>query len=110
MRRELTDEELGTSAVQKLLMDELERLEAECGASKIFETKYHERDKDAVLFEEKLKRNVSSDVFFGGSLTIGAALMTYSSSLWSLPPAGWIILVLGALLMASGIAARVILK
>ena len=110
MRRELTDEELGTSAVQKLLMDELERLESEAASLRVFEEKFHDRDKRASILEEKIKKNLSSDIYFGASLTVGSALMSWSSSVWEIQPTGYVILLVGTALMIAGICARVILK
>jgi hypothetical protein len=110
MRRELTEEELGTSAVQKLLMDELERLESENGDLKIIHSKYYQRDKEAEVLAHKIKTNLSADIFFGGSLTAGSALIGWSGSVWATQPTGTIVFIVRTMLFGVGIAARVVLK
>lgn len=45
VRRELTEEELSTTGAQRLILDEIDRLEEENNFLKGIQSKYHEADK-----------------------------------------------------------------
>ncbi len=110
VRRELTEADLATTAVQKLLLDELDRLETENAALRQFEVQFHEKDKLAGVLQEKIHKSVAYDIYFGAMLTIGAALLSYAASTWSSQPTGAIILVCGGGLLIGGIISRLVLK
>lgn len=109
LRRELSDEELISPAVQRLLIDDIERLEKENGKLVDYQDSFYEADKKAAVLTEKLKTNVAQDVIFGVCLTVGAALMGFASSLWTPgKPDGWISIALGVVLIIGGIASKVV--
>lgn len=109
LRRELTDEELSSPAVQRLLLDDIERLEKENGKLSDYQDSYYAADKKAAVLSEKLKTNIAHDVIFGVCLTIGAALIGFSPSLWGPDkPHGWISLALGVVLIIGGIASKMV--
>src|SRR4051812_43259417 len=72
VRREMTDEELSQPAVQKMMMDELERLDRERDDLLPYRDRFAEADKQCAILAEKLKPKVAADVFFGGCTTIGS--------------------------------------
>ena len=109
VRRELSDDELSSPAVQRLLLDDIERLEKENEKSSVYQDKYHETDKKAAVLNEKLKSNVAQDVIFGVCLTVGAALIGVAPSLWTLDKSyGWYSVALGVVLIMCGIASKVV--
>jgi hypothetical protein len=109
LRRELSDEELSSPAVQRLLIDDIERLEKENGKLSDYQDRYYAAETRAAVLNEKLKTNVAQDVIFGVCLTVGAALIGLAPSLW-LPdkPHGWISVALGVTLVIGGIASKVV--
>lgn len=107
MRRELTDEELGSSGVAKILNDDVERLEREVERLRDYERRYHERDRDAAVLRERAKKSTGIEIASGGSLTTGALLAGLSPTGWSIQPLGWSLLLGGIVVLVIGIAAKV---
>lgn len=109
LRRELSDEELSSPAVQRLLLDDIERLEKENGKLIEFQDSFYAADKGVAVLTEKLKTNVAQDIIFGVCLTVGAALIGLSPSIWTAgKPDGWISIALGFVLILGGIASKVV--
>ena len=108
MRRELSEDELSSSGVQKLLIDDIERLERENSTLSGYRDKFNRADKEAVLLREKEKRSIVADVMFGVCLTMGAAAIGFASSNPTSKPNGWIIVVIGGILIVGGIVSKVI--
>lgn len=109
LRRELTDEELSSPAVQRMLIDDIERLEKETEKLGGYQDRYYGAETKAAVLNERLKVHVAQDVIFGVCLTVGAAILGLAPSLW-LPdkPHGWISIVLGLVLIIGGIASKVV--
>jgi hypothetical protein len=107
LKRELTDDELGSSGVQKMLLELLQRAEDDNADLTPFREKYHLTDKQNGVLNEKLKSRTAADVVSMGSLAVGAAALGYAPSVWASQPTGWIALAFGILLTLVGIAARV---
>lgn len=110
VRREMNDDELAQPAVQKMMMDELERLDQERADLLLYRDRFAEADKRCAILAEKLKPKVAADVFFGGCNTIGAIMVGLAPSAWSVGILGYASLGLGVALVGVGIAAKVILK
>ena len=109
LRRELTDEELSSPAVQRLLIDDIERLEKENGRLGEYQDSFYSADKKAAVLNEKLRPSVAQEVIFGVCLTVGAALIGFSPSLWADDkPYGEISLAFGVILILGGIASKVV--
>ena len=106
--RELSEEDLANPAVQKLLLDDLDRLETENEEHKRYREKFHDADKRVAVLEEKGKTAVAIEILSGACLTIGAAALGYAKVLWSSQPSGWMALVFGFVLLISGIVAKVV--
>ena len=105
---ELSDEELASSGVQKMLVEELGRCQDAISTMEVFREKYHKADKDLALALEKNKHNISIEIISGSCLAAGAAAFGYAPSLTSLPIAGWIAVAFGLLLTAAGVLAKAI--
>lgn len=109
LRRELTDEELSSPAVQRLLIDDIERLEKENGKLIDYQDLFYKADKKSAVLDEKLKTNVAQEVVFGVCLTVGAAFLGFTPSLWVLDKShGWISLALGFVLIIGGVVSKVV--
>ena len=102
LRRELSEDESDTPAVQRMLLDEVDRLEAEVGELRQFRDRFYSADKNAEVLRERLRASVARD----GSLAIGAAILGLAPSLWSSQPVGWIVIALGLALMVTAVVAR----
>jgi len=111
LRRELTDDELSSPAVQRMLIDDIERLEKDNAELEKFRNRYYEADKNCGILNEKLKVNICQDVIFGTCLTIGSALISLYPSL-HIDKSNYAntLLIMGFILIAGGIASKVVKK
>lgn len=75
VRRQLTDEELSSPGIQKLLLDILEEAENERDNLKNYVSSYYEADKKAAVLGEKLVKDKKIDVFFGVGVGLGGAIL-----------------------------------
>jgi hypothetical protein len=110
IRRELSEEELATPAVQRMLVAEMERLDQETGELRDYRDRYYVAERDAAILRERGKRSTAADIIFGVCLSVGAAALAYAPMLWNSQPSGWIAILFGAVLIVAGIAARVTSK
>lgn len=108
LKRELSDEDLASSGVQKLLLDYVAQADDEIAVLKSFRDKYYEADKRNAVLGEKGKVNIASEVISTGTIAIGAAAMAYAPSIWDKQPTGAIALLFGIALTVVGIGAKVI--
>ena len=108
LRRQLTDEDLASPGVQKLLLDDLERADAECDLLNGYVTRFHEADKRAAILEERLRTQTALEVTFGVGVGLGGAIMGLAPSLWNTPPFGSLAIAVGILLSLGATVARVI--
>lgn len=105
LRRELSDEELNSTAVQKLLLDNLDQLENKNFELESIQEKYYEVDKDKAVLEEKLKNAQSTEILYTFTLTIGAAIIGLAPTFWS-TGYGAIVLLIGFLLVIGGLTSK----
>ncbi len=84
IRRQLTDEELQSAAVQKLLLDMLDEAEAERDEYKAYVEAFHTADKKASVLSERLNADRSIEVFFGAGMSIGGVLCGLTPFFWAL--------------------------
>lgn len=106
--RELSEKELASPAVQKMLVDEIERLETECDDFSSYLSKFHEADKRAAVLEEKFKGKISADILQTGCLTVGAAALGYAPSITTGQPSAWMVAIFGVVLVIAGLAAKAV--
>ena len=106
---ELSDEELASPGVQKMIVDELERSQGSLLIMEGYRDRYYRADKDLAVEREKNKRHLALEIISGGCLAVGAAAFGYAPSLTSLPMAGYFAVALGLLLTAIGVTAKAIL-
>lgn len=109
-RRELTEDELSHGAVQKIMLDELDRLDAENGDLKKIVDQYYAADKQVAVLTEKQKKSNSSEIIYGGLMTVGSAALGYAPTAGANGSLDGIILIFGFILVGSGIASKVVTK
>jgi hypothetical protein len=104
--REVNSREANSPLLAKTLMDDVERLQKEKTELHGFREKFHETDKRAAILEEKNKLIVSQEILSYSLGGIGGAVLGYSLSILK-EPLGWLVLVLGVVLLAAGAWAKV---
>ena len=104
--RTLTDVEICQSGVQKMIVQDLERIEEENKELRGFRDKYYESARTVAVFEAERKRTIAWEVLSSGCLALGSVAVGFTPSMWSSQPAGWEVLTFGAILILVGIAAR----
>jgi len=108
VKRELSDEELSSPGVQKMLLNELERLWRENEELSGYRNEFHEADKKVSVLEEKLKRNIALEIVSLSCIAIGAAALVYAPVAWDHQPNGWIAVVFGGLATIAGVGAKAV--
>lgn len=108
VRRELTEEELSSPVAQRILLDELDRLDNEAMELRSFQERFHAADKRAGILDEKLKRHTALEIISSGALVAGALALGYAPKVWDTGPTGPILIVIGVVLIASGIWAKAV--
>ena len=104
--RELTEEDLASTAVQKLLVGTLDRLEKEKKEYKSYVERFHKADKKVAVLEEKGKTKLALEILSGTCLTFGGLAIGQINPLWQDQPSGWIVGVLGLGFLVGGIYAK----
>ena len=105
-RRVLTEAELGQSGVRLMLLDEVDRLEAEVSRLLEFQDKYYAADKMTGLLTEKRRHDIAVDVAYGVCVSFGVGFLMLATN-WSQGPT-WPIIATGIVLGVCGIAVKVI--
>ena len=108
VQRLLSEEDMRSSAVQKLLLNENDRMSRDIEKYHLMEEKYHIRDKEAAILEEKMKQSVGAEVLYTLCTAGGSALVGFSKALWEYD--GWIFLLMGLLFIVGGILFKVVKK
>ena len=107
---ELTDEELKSPGVQKMLLAEISRLESTALYSERFREKFHDADKDRAVLREKEKTYIFSEILYSASLALGAALIGLTPSIKSSNVSPILIGAIGVLLIIGAVVAKVVKK
>lgn len=110
LKRELSDEDLSSAGVQKMLLGELDKLEDEKLELAGYREQYHQVTLQLAIANSKVKISVAADTIFGGMMTLGALIAGYAASVWDKPPTGYLCLVAGGAAIGIGILAKVIMK
>lgn len=108
LRRELSDDELSSSAVQRMLIDEIERLEVERIELSSYQSQFHLADKRAAILAEKFKGKIAIEIIHLACMSVGAAALGYAPSIWANQPTGWMAAIFGVVLLVAGLAAKAV--
>lgn len=108
VRRELTEEELGASGVQKMLLDELDRLEGVEADLKSISVKYYEFSAELQVANEKLRTHKAFDILSTGAVAVGSLLAGASFNWKDNGELFWWLIIISGILMLIGIIAKVI--
>lgn len=101
IKRELTEDEMMDPAVIRLVISDLDRMERDIIRMQKYEDLFHTKDKEAAILSEKVKSSTASEVIYTVCEAGGSALMGASSVFWDFK--GWIILLIGSVLVIGGI-------
>lgn len=101
IRRHLSDDELSSPGVQRLILEDLERAESERSELQKYVDRFHEADKIAAVLRERVGAVQSLDIMFGVALGLGGTLIGMATT------AGWQVGIVGGLLMLAGVIARI---
>ena len=106
LRRQLSEAELSGPGVQKMLLDEIDRLDGELAQMINIDGKFHSADKDVAVLREKFKSHTALELISTASLTIGSIGVGLVYGIKENPTFAWIVLVGGALLIIVGLWAK----
>ncbi len=82
LRRQLTNEELQSPGIPKLLLDMLEEAETSRDEYKSYVDAYHAADKRAEVLGEKVNRDTAINIFFGVGVGLGGSIVGLSPFFW----------------------------
>jgi hypothetical protein len=108
LRRELSEEEFASPAVQRMLLERIEQLEFELTTEKPFRDLYHKVNTERAVLLEKLKVRIANDVVFGVTLSVASVLFGVVPALWDKAPYGTLAMRLGIALMIGAVISRLI--
>lgn len=92
LNRQLSEDDLKSPGVRKLLLGQLDEYETCKSKLEITITNFHSKDKETAVLTEKLKSFVSFDWIYTSLLTVGSILIGYYASQ---PTQGIVLLILG---------------
>lgn len=92
LNRQLTEDDLKSPGVRKLLLGQLDEYETCKSKLEITMTNFHLKDKETAVLTEKIKSFVSFDWIYTSLLTVGSILIGYYASQ---PTQGKVLLILG---------------
>lgn len=106
--RVLSEDDLDSPGIKKLILSEIDKLQNRVEELELVESKYHILDKRNAVLEGKIQKNGSFEILYSFCLTIGSALAGISGVFWETK--GVILMVIGLVLIAGGIAAKIVRK
>ena len=118
LRREITEEDLKSPAVQRILLGEVDKLEgkalgledklkAKTQEFSELQTLYHQKDKEKSILDEKLKKSKSQEILYSFCLAAGSVVIGFAKTVWD-KGFGEIFLGLGMFLIIGGIITKAI--
>ncbi|MEE9466059.1 MAG: hypothetical protein V3W14_10865 [Candidatus Neomarinimicrobiota bacterium] len=107
LRYDLTDEELDSKGVQKLLLNKIVELENSEILLKGFREKYYAIDKECAVLKEGRQSMKALEVLYAVALSMGALLIGLVTST---NISGWFLGIPGSLLIIVAVIARIIRK
>lgn len=109
LKRELSEEELGTTGVQKMLVAEVERLDEENGALVEFRDKYYDLKADLAVAKQKENQGQAAEVISSACIALGGAALGYVPAVWGNQRLSAVLaIVIGLVLIVAAIVAKVV--
>jgi hypothetical protein len=112
--RQLTDADLGTPGVQKLLVDLLDRADEENSSLRNYVDLFHAKDKEAAILAADLRTNRTLEIYFAAGLAFGGIIAGLAGYFWGKKEPdniiGAIALILGVGMIVASIFARLVKK
>lgn len=117
IKQEISEEDLKSPAVQRILLGEIDKLEnrnielesslkSNTSNYDILKDKYHSRDKEADILSEKLKTHKSQEILYSFCLTSGSIIIGFAKTVWT--EYGVLFLCMGLFLILGGIITKAI--
>ena len=82
LQRDLDEEDLSTKGAQKLILNDLDRLQEEVKILKDIERQYHQVNIKFSVTSEQLKSSTSNEIFYSIVLTLGGVIMGVGPSVF----------------------------
>ena len=106
LRRQLSEEELSGPGVQKMLLDEIDRLDSELVDAKKMADRFHEVDKEVAILREQAKPRNALELISTASLTVGSVALGLVYGIEDNPSLSWVVLAGGVILIGIGLWAK----
>lgn len=106
LRRNLSEKELMNIGSVNLMIDDIERMEAELHDLRRLRPDYHAKDKQHAILVEKLAAYKLSELSYNISISLGALLVGSAKSLWAVDYFGVAALAGGLTLWVTGTAMK----
>lgn len=110
LRRQLSDADLTTPGVPKLLLDEIEKLEAELDQLRGYVERYHAANTRACVLEADVRTVRAIEVLFAVGVGLGGAILGLAPYFWTLEARGGLCLAIGIVLIAGACVGRLVKK
>lgn len=107
IKREISEKDLESPAVQRILLGEVDKLQYRVANLEIVEMQFHTVDKKCAVLEESIKTFKSHEIIYGFCLTVGSAIIGLSSLVWN-AGYGWVPIIIGSLLVIGAVLSKVI--
>lgn len=108
--RRLTNEDLASPGVQRLLLDECDRSQAEIEVLTGYRDRFHDVDKEAAVLREQVRAVTAIEIMFGAGVALGGAIMGLAPLFWENQPRGILVLAVGFLLILGAVIGRIVKK
>ncbi|MFH0757346.1 MAG: hypothetical protein V2B15_08675 [Bacteroidota bacterium] len=105
LKREIGEEDLAHPAVQRLLLNEIDKLEQKNEDLNSLREKYYILDKENAVLKQSLKSIGANEVLYGICLTIGSILIGLSGQ-FKETGYTWVLILVGGLLIGAGIISK----
>lgn len=106
VRRDLSESELGSAGVPKMLLDDIDRLEREVSELRTFRDRYYEKSEDCAVLKEKRIKSLAMEVIHVTCLSSGSIAIAYAPNIWSQQPIAGICLGVGLILVGGALVAK----
>ncbi len=107
IKRQISETDLESPAVQRILLGEVDKLQYRVMSLERIEEQFHAVDKECEVLKEKIKALTSQEVLYGFCLTIGAAIVGLSSLVWR-DGYGWAAIIIGTSLIIGAVLSKAI--